>query len=117
MESSLKRKLKLRSKRAQRVRKKLKGTASRPRLCINITNKYIYAQLIDDDKGTTIAAASSLKDSSAKSKQTAAAIGDRIGKKAKEAKIDSAVFDRGFRKYHGLLSEIADKAREAGLQV
>lgn len=117
MESSLKKKLKLRSKRTKRVRKKLKGTASRPRLCVNITNKYIYAQLINDEQGTTIAAASSLKDSSPKSKETAAAVGDRIGKKAKEANIDYAVFDRGFRKYHGLLSEIADKAREAGLQV
>jgi len=117
MESSLKRKLELQKKRAQRVRKPLKGTSLRPRLSVKISGKHIYAQLIDDENGVTLASASSLKQDTKKSKDLAATIGELIAKEAKSKNIEKAVFDRGFKKYHGLIASLADKAREQGLQV
>lgn len=117
MESSVKKKIELKTKRAQRVRKNLKGTAERPRLCVNVSNKHVYAQLIDDVKGVTIASASSIQEKGKKSKLVAASIGEILGTKAKENNVLKAVFDRGSKKYHGLVAEIAAKAREVGLQV
>lgn len=117
MESSVKKKIELRKKRAIRVRKSLKGNAERPRLCINISNKHIYAQLIDDVKGVTIASASSIQEKGKKSKDLAGQLGEIIAKKAEEKNVKKAVFDRGSKKYHGLVAEIATKAREVGLQV
>jgi len=117
MESSVKRKIRLKVKRARRVRKALRGNSTRPRLCVKISNKHAYAQLIDDEKGVTLVSASSIQDKGKKSKESAEKIGEIIATKAKEIKIEKAVFDRGSKKYHGLVALIATKAREKGLQV
>ena len=112
----LDKKLLNRSLRAARVRAKISGTAERPRLTVTISNKHISAQLIDDIKQHTIAAATTVG-----SKQTgtmteqAALIGADIAKKAKKAKITTIVFDRNGRKYAGRLAAIADAARKEGL--
>jgi large subunit ribosomal protein L18 len=115
MEHSLKGKIKLRAKRSKRVRKQLKGTAQRPRLSVKISNKHVYAQLIDDQKGITLASASSLK-AEGKKGQVVETVGEQIATQAKEKEITKAVFDRGCRKYHGLVAKLAEKAREVGLQ-
>jgi len=112
----LDKKLLNRSLRAARVRAKISGTAERPRLTVTISNKNISAQLIDDIKQHTIAAATTVG-----SKQTgtmteqAALIGADIAKKAKKAKITTIVFDRNGRKYAGRLAALADAARKEGL--
>ncbi|MDI6401813.1 50S ribosomal protein L18 [Balneolaceae bacterium ANBcel3] len=105
-----------------RVRKKITGTAERPRLCVFKSSKHVYAQLIDDQAGVTIAASSTLskelKDSfSEKSKmEVAEMIGKYIGEKAKEKGITKAVFDRSGYKYHGIVKNVAEGARKGGLQ-
>lgn len=117
MESSVKRKIQLKVKRARRVRKALKGNAVKPRLCVNISNKHAYIQLIDDENGITLASANTVQEKGKKSKEAAEKLGELIAEKAKEKKIEKAVFDRGSKKYHGLVASIATKAREKGLQV
>lgn len=113
----------LRARRHQRLRQKVKGTAERPRLCVNRTLKHIHAQLIDDVSGRTLAAASTVqKDVAAGlsggtgNREAAKAIGKLIAEKAKAAGVESAVFDRNGLKYHGAVKEFADAAREGGLQ-
>ena len=103
--------------RANRTRAKIHGTAERPRLSVNISNKHIIAQIIDDDKGITLAYATTVgsKDKSNKT-ELAAKIGSEIAKKAKKAKIEKVVFDRGSRLYAGRLSALADAARKEGLE-
>jgi large subunit ribosomal protein L18 len=103
--------------RANRTRAKIHGTAERPRLSVNISNKHIIAQIIDDDKGATLAYATTVgsKDKGSKS-ELAAKIGTEIAKKAKKAKIEKVVFDRGARLYAGRLSALADAARKEGLE-
>jgi large subunit ribosomal protein L18 len=102
-----------------RVRKKVSGTAARPRLSIYRSNKAIYAQIIDDLTGHTLASASSLeagfKVEGTKSEQ-AKAVGQMIADRAKQANIANVVFDRGGYLYHGRFKALADGAREAGLQ-
>ena len=104
-----------------RLRKKLSGTPERPRLFVRRSLHHIYADLIDDAKGHTLATASTLDQSLATglSSKTnlaaAAAIGSAIANKAKEAGISEVVFDRGGYKYHGRVRALADAAREAGL--
>lgn len=101
----------------RRVRKVVKGTAVRPRLAVFRSNKEIYAQLIDDVAGKTVAAASSLQDKAKGSKMEAAAlIGKQIAEKAKGAGISEVVFDRGGYLYHGRIKSLAESAREAGLK-
>jgi len=117
MESSVKRKIQLKVKRARRVRKSLKGSATRPRLCVKISNKHAYAQLIDDENGVTLVSASTIQEKGKRSKEAAEKIGEMIATKAKDINIVKAIFDRGSRKYHGLVALIATKAREKGLQV
>ena len=103
--------------RKMRVRAKISGTAVRPRLSVSISNKHVSAQLIDDVKQTTIAAATTVG-----TKQTGTIteqcviIGTEIAKKAKKAKINAIVFDRNGRKYAGRLSAFADAARKEGLE-
>jgi large subunit ribosomal protein L18 len=106
-----------------RIRKKLKGTTERPRLAIFRSVAHIYAQVIDDTKGTTLASASSAeKDSLEKPGKTggnvaaAKEIGTRVAERAKEKGIDKVVFDRGGYLYHGRVKALADAAREAGLE-
>ncbi|WP_022850602.1 50S ribosomal protein L18 [Limisalsivibrio acetivorans] len=104
-----------------RVRRKVSGTAARPRLAVNKSNSYIYAQVIDDETGTTLAAASSLeKDFKAKfkgilNKEAAQEVGKVLGERAKEKGVEAVVFDRGGYIYHGRVKALADAAREAGL--
>lgn len=104
-----------RLQRKKRVRSTIIGTAQKPRLSVFRSNKAIYAQLIDDTAGKTLASGSSLK--AGKSGITAAAeVGKAIGQAAKAAKIDTCVFDRNGYKYHGRVKALAEAAREAGLQ-
>lgn len=115
--ANLDKKLVNRSLRAARVRAKVSGTAERPRLTVTISNKHISAQLIDDVKQHTIAAATTVgtKQTGTMTEQ-AAQIGADIAKKAKKAKITSIVFDRNGRKYAGRLAALADAARKEGLE-
>jgi len=113
---------KLRRRRHLRVRKKVFGTPERPRLAVYRSNKHIYAQIIDDTKGHTLAFASTLdKELRGRlektwSKEAAKEVGKLIGKRALEKGIEKVVFDRGGYKYHGRIKELADGAREAGLK-
>jgi large subunit ribosomal protein L18 len=98
-------------------RKKLRGTAQKPRLCVVKTNKHIFVQLIDDDSGKTLAATSTMckevkSHKIGKNKESARKLGEIIGAKAKEQEIKTLVFDRGHSKYHGVLKELADAARQ-----
>ena len=102
-----------------RIRRKVNGTADRPRLAVFRSLKYIYAQVIDDASGKTIASASSReKDSGAKGANAAAAkaVGALIAKKAKDKGVTQVVFDRGGYLYHGNIKALADAARENGLK-
>jgi len=102
-----------------RIRKKLRGTPERPRLAIFRSVAHIYAQVIDDSKGVTLAAASSTEKSELKTGgnvEAARAIGKRVAERAKEKGIAKVVFDRGGYLYHGRVKALADAAREAGLE-
>ncbi|MDE2037693.1 MAG: 50S ribosomal protein L18 [Patescibacteria group bacterium] len=103
------------ARRKARVRAKLHGTAERPRLAVFKSHRYIYAQLIDDDKGTTLAAADT-RSYKGKPVEKAKALGVDIAKKAKAAKIGKAVFDRSGYLYAGKVKIVADAAREGGLE-
>ncbi len=113
---------KLRRRRHLRIRKKVFGTSERPRLAVYRSNKHIYAQIIDDTKGHTLVFASTLdkelRDKLEKTwdKNAAREVGKLIGKRALEKGIKKVVFDRGGFKYHGRIKELADGAREAGLE-
>lgn len=110
---------KLRQKRHLRVRNRVAGTAERPRLNVFRSLAHIYAQVIDDDKGITLAAASSLdKDFTGKGGNIAAAklVGAAIAKKALDKGISEVVFDRGGYIYHGRVAALAEAAREGGLK-
>lgn len=114
-------KLSLFAKRRQRVRSKLRSqVAGRPRLSVHRTGRHIYAQIIDDLKGATIASASTLdKDVKAKNGSTADAaadVGKRVAEAAKKAGVSSVVFDRGGFLFHGRVKALADAAREGGLE-
>lgn len=104
--------------RHRRVRKKVLGTAERPRLAVYRSNRHIYAQLIDDFAGTTLAAASTLKNGNGDDpKARAKAVGTEIAEKAKKAGIARVVFDRGGFMYHGRIEAVAEGAREGGLEL
>jgi large subunit ribosomal protein L18 len=109
-----------RRKRHARVRAKLSGTSARPRLNVFRSNKHIYAQIIDDMSGVTLASASTLdKDLSLESTgnvEAAQKVGELVAKRAVEKGITSVVFDRGGYLYHGRIQALADSARENGLQ-
>ena len=108
-----------RRRRHNRVRKNVYGTAARPRLAVFRSNRYIYAQVIDDDAGRTLAAASSqekkLRDKNL-TVETAAEVGKVLATRAGEAGIETVVFDRGGFPYHGRVKALADAARESGLK-
>jgi large subunit ribosomal protein L18 len=106
-----------RHKRHRRVRKKVMGSAERPRLAIYRSNRQIYAQLIDDYAGATLAAASSLAGNGGDPKTRAKAVGKDIADKAKKAGITAATFDRGGFKFHGRVAAVAEGAREGGLEL
>ncbi len=108
-----------RKRRHFRLRKKISGTAARPRLVVTRSSRHMVAQIVDDTLGTTLASASTLEadvraldgDKTAK----ASKVGQLVAERAKAAGIDSVVFDRGGNKYHGRVAAVADGAREAGL--
>lgn len=101
--------------RHARIRARVKGAASRPRLAVYRSNKAIYAQLIDDVKNTTIAAADSRNEKGTMT-ETAQVVGTKIAELAKKAGIDAVVFDRGGYKYQGTVAALADAARKGGLE-
>ncbi|MDH4169851.1 MAG: 50S ribosomal protein L18 [Acidimicrobiia bacterium] len=110
-----------RLRRHRRVRKKVAGTAGRPRLAVYRSNRHISAQVIDDLAGTTLVSASTLESdlrtSATSNKEAASAVGTRLAERAKEAGISQVVFDRGGYRYHGRVAALADAAREAGLEL
>ncbi len=119
MDNSKRKRRKARLSRVMRVRKKLRGDAQKPRLSVSKTNSHIYAQLIDDEAGLTLAGfGTQSKGCSEKGRSKAAArvVGKQIAELAKERKIDTVIFDRGRFKFHGLIAELAAGARDAGLQ-
>jgi large subunit ribosomal protein L18 len=109
----------LRVRRHRRVRKQVHGTATRPRLAVFRSNRHIVAQVIDDEAGRTLAAASTLeadlRDGSG-SAASAAKVGQRLAERAKAAGVTAVVFDRGGNVYHGRVAAVAEAAREAGLE-
>ena len=115
--------LQLRKRRHLRLRNKVKGTETTPRLCVNRTLSHIHAQIIDDVNGKTLVSASTVQKEIATqieggkgSVAAAKVVGAAIAEKAKTAGIESVVFDRNGVKYHGAVKELADAAREGGLQ-
>lgn len=109
----------LREKRHKRVRKKITGTQERPRLCVYKSNRYIYAQLIDDMKGHTLVSASSIEEALRATNvncETSKQVGLLLGKRAVEHGIKIVVFDRSGYRYHGNIKSLADGARESGLE-
>jgi large subunit ribosomal protein L18 len=107
--------------RHRRVRKKIHGTAARPRLAVFRSNKHITAQVIDDRSGRTLAAASTtepdLRGGATGNKDAAAKVGQLVAERAKAAGVTKVVFDRGGNLYHGRVAAVADAAREAGLEL
>jgi large subunit ribosomal protein L18 len=110
-----------RVRRHLRVRKKVTGSASRPRLVVNRSARHMFAQIVDDSAGRTLAAASTLDASirTAEGDKTAKArkVGELLAQRAAQAGIDAVVFDRGGYRYHGRVAALADGAREGGLQL
>ena len=108
-----------RQKRHDRIRLRLEGTAARPRLAVFRSNNHIYAQVIDDASGRTLATASTVEKELRGSKQTkteeAAVVGRLVAERAKSAGVEHVVFDRAGFRYHGRIKSLADAAREAGL--
>lgn len=111
-----------RRRRRGHVRRIVRGTAERPRLTVFRSGKHISAQVIDDEAGRTLAAASTLQKevaeglSSTSNKQAAEKVGELVGKRALEAGVQKVAFDRGHYRYHGRVAALADAARKAGLQ-
>ena len=108
-----------RSRRQLRIRKRISGTAVRPRLVVNRSARHVFVQVVDDTKGLTVASASTLEadlrafdgDKTAKAKR----VGELVAERAKAAGIEAVVFDRGGNKYRGRIAAVADGAREGGL--
>jgi large subunit ribosomal protein L18 len=120
MTTSPQKKQRGRKRRHFRVRKKVRGTAARPRLAVFRSNRHISAQLIDDLAGRTLAAASTvepdLRSEATSTVDAAKRVGQRVAERAKEAGVTQVVFDRGGFQYHGRVAAVADGAREAGLE-
>lgn len=115
--SEIKRKVSNASQRTARTRSTIHGTAERPRLTVSISNKHISAQIINDDKATTLVAVTSAGSKvNATMTEKAAQLGAELAKKAKTAKVKKVAFDRGSRKYHGRIKAFADASRENGLE-
>jgi large subunit ribosomal protein L18 len=110
-----------RARRHLRVRKKVAGTPSRPRLVVNRSARHMFAQIVDDTAGRTLAAASTMEpairaaegDKTAKARQ----VGELLAQRAAQAGIEAVVFDRGGYRYHGRVAALADGAREGGLRL
>ncbi len=109
-----------RARRHFRLRKKVVGTATRPRLVVTRSTRHIYAQVVDDITGRTLASASTLdttlRGGEGDKSALARKVGELVAQRAKDAGIEAVVFDRGGNKYHGRIAALADAAREGGLQ-
>jgi large subunit ribosomal protein L18 len=106
------------NRRRARIRRKIFGTAERPRLSVYRSNAHIYAQLVDDLEGHTLTAADSREVEGAENRTDAARrVGELIARKADDAGIEAAVFDRGGNKYHGRVAALAEGARSGGLKL
>lgn len=112
------RKLQRRNKIRARIRGRVTGTPERPRLSVYRSNKYIYAQLIDDADGRTVAAASSIEKEldNGSPVEAGKAVGQKLAERAREAGVEAVVFDRNGYRYHGRVRALAEGAREGGLQ-
>ena len=108
---------KSRQQRHRRVRKKVVGTAERPRLAVYRSNRYIYAQVIDDYAGRTLLSVSSRDAGEGDRTAQAKAVGETVAARAKQAGITSVTFDRGGFQYHGRVRAVAEAAREGGLEL
>ncbi|MGH2684368.1 MAG: 50S ribosomal protein L18 [Actinomycetota bacterium] len=109
-----------RQRRHRRVRKRIQGAAERPRLAVYRSNRHIYVQLVDDVAGRTLASASSLEEDArgnGDKKVVAKRVGELIARRAREAGVERAVFDRGGRLFHGRVRSVAEGAREGGLKI
>ncbi len=110
-----------RIRRQARGRKKINGTADRPRLVVSRSSRHVFVQVVDDTQGTTVASASTMEvdvralegDKTAKARK----VGELVAERAKSAGVEAVVFDRGGNKYHGRVAAIADGAREGGLSL
>ncbi len=121
MSTSTRHEAELKKRRHDRVRKKVSGTAERPRLAVFRSNRHIVAQVIDDTRGVTLAAASTVESELRQGGATgnvpaATTVGKLVAERAKEAGVTKVVFDRGGTRYHGRVAALADAAREAGLE-
>ena len=105
-----------RARRHVRIRSRVSGTALKPRLAVFRSNRYVYAQLINDELGTTLVAADSREMPGSNLTERGTAVGKSIAENAKKAGIEKVVFDRGGFKYQGVVAALADGAREGGLQ-
>jgi large subunit ribosomal protein L18 len=116
--TEIKKRQQTRDRRHRRVRKRVHGSAERPRLTVFRSNKSIYAQVIDDQQGRTLVAASTLdiKDSGLKKGEAAEKVGELLASRAKEKKIEKVVFDRGGYLYHGRVKALAEGVRKGGIQ-
>ena len=114
-------KLAARQRRHLRLRKKVTGTAARPRLVVNRSSRHVFVQLVDDTESRTLASASTmeadLRAADGNKTDKAKKVGELIAARAKDAGIDTVVFDRGGNAYHGRIAAVADGAREGGLQL
>ena len=107
-----------REKRRKRVRRRIYGTAERPRLSVYRSNAHVYAQLVDDDEGHTLVAADTREAGDAENRVEAARkVGELVAERAKAEDIEEAVFDRGGNKYHGRVAAVAEGARSGGLKL
>ena len=106
----------MRTKRHNRLRHKISGTVTRPRLSVYRSNKFVYAQLIDDETNKTLASVDSRKETKGTAVEKAKVIGAEIAKKASALKITEVVFDRGGFQYIGIIAAVADAARAGGLK-
>jgi len=110
-------KIERRLRRKRGIRKKIYGTAEKPRITVFKSDRYIYVQAIDDDKGQTLCTSSNLKLKEKKTVEGASKVGKDLGKKLLELKIEKAVFDRNGYVYHGLVKALADGVRKAGIKM
>lgn len=123
MEKSQLHRNRVRVKRAQRVRQRLRGNQEKPRLSVHKTSKHLYVQLIDDENAVTMASTSTVSkefretEFNRKNKDAAKKLGLKIAELAKAHGVERVVFDRGRYKYHGSIASVADGAREGGLQL
>ncbi len=120
--SNRKKKIENRKKRHRKIRGRINGTKDRPRLCIFRSNRHIYAQLVNDETGKTLASANDIEVKASKKKDLSAkqakaySVGELIAKRGKKLKIKEVVFDRAGYKYHGRVKALAEGARSGGLE-